>query len=117
MTASKPRVKLLVAPLIRWMREGGGPWAANLASWNTRRELMGTGETFNVNEEIRTFVADPKGRIDKGGAEPQVTAALIPILRDRSACVMQQRSSGLNPLANRAPIVVVRYRNPSLPSQ
>jgi hypothetical protein len=47
MTASEGSVKLLVTPVIRWMQEGGDPWAVNLAYWNTRRELMGTGETFD----------------------------------------------------------------------
>jgi hypothetical protein len=39
----------------------------------------------NANEEIQMFVPVAKGRIEKGGAEPQDTAALIQILRDRSA--------------------------------
>jgi|SRR5436305_11309348 len=47
MTVSKQSVKLLVGPLIIWMREGGDPWAANLANWNTRRELMAKGEMFD----------------------------------------------------------------------
>ena len=47
MTVSKRSVMLLVAPLIKWMQEGGDPWAVNLAYWNTRRELMGKGEMFD----------------------------------------------------------------------
>jgi hypothetical protein len=47
MTASKQAVKLLIGPLVKWLRDGGDPWAVNLAYWDTRRELMDLGETFD----------------------------------------------------------------------
>lgn len=47
MTASRQSVKLLLAPVIEWMRDGGDAWSVNLSYWDTRRELMELGETFD----------------------------------------------------------------------
>ena len=72
MTASKQSVKLLVGPLVRWMREGGDAWTVNLAYWDTRRELMDMGETFdgppgtllsNIDTAMDSFSPDA----DQGG--------------------------------------------------
>jgi hypothetical protein len=46
-TASKQSVKLLVGPLASWLRDGGDPWSVNFAYWDTRRDLMDLGETFD----------------------------------------------------------------------
>jgi hypothetical protein len=68
MSASKESVRLLVGPLVKWMREGGDPWTVNLAYWDTRRELMKRGEMFdgppasalsNIDTAMDSFKPDP----------------------------------------------------------
>jgi len=88
MTASKQSVKLLVGPLITRMREGGDPWAANLAYWDTRRELMGKGEMFdgpaastlsNIDTALDSFSPAPdRGdhQIDEAQLRKELGAAI-----------------------------------------
>jgi hypothetical protein len=59
MTASKRSVKLLIGPLITCMREGGDPWAVNLAYWNTRRELMQRAKCSMVPQRTRAATSTP----------------------------------------------------------
>jgi hypothetical protein len=69
MTASRQSVKVLVGPLIKWLREGGNAWAVNLAYWDTREKLMETGEMFdgppanaisNIDTAMDSFSPDPE---------------------------------------------------------
>jgi hypothetical protein len=74
MTVSKQSVEILVGPLVKWMREGGDPWAVNLTYWETRRGLMHSGEMFdgpvantlsNIDTAMDSFSPDP----DRGDHE------------------------------------------------
>jgi hypothetical protein len=69
MTASKDGVRLLVGPLLTWMREGGDPWTVNLAYWAIRRKLIDMGEMFdgppasalsNIDTAMDSFSPDPE---------------------------------------------------------
>jgi len=67
MTELKQSIKLLVGPVVEWLRDGGDAWAMNLGYWDTRQKLMDMGETFggpgaeflsNVDTAMDSFSPD-----------------------------------------------------------
>ena len=55
-----------------------------------------SGRVSDAFADIRMFVSDSKGRINRGEEEPQNTAALIQILRDRSARIDERDDAAID---------------------
>ena len=60
-----------------------------------------SGRVSDAFADIRMFVSDSKGRINRGEEEPQNTAALIQILRDRSARIDERDDADGQPTVGR----------------
>jgi hypothetical protein len=81
-------VTLLLDPVVRWLRDGGDPWEANLEYWSVRRRLMDSGHSFegigaetvsNVDTAMDVFSPDDdrhSGQIDEGELRVELTQAI-----------------------------------------